>query len=331
MTHAMTHPFLYYYLTLRIKMLLSMLMHDSHYYTLMSLSPSLSLSSAAEFEITVPSAGQVGVYGRAVVLSCSFPVGSSWDEGSTVITWQRNLEVVHSFYHSRDQLDRQSSHYADRTSLYHEEMSKGNASLRLERVTLKDEGVYTCSVSTQIGSQKKSFRLKVAAFFPEPHLHISLLHNGQVDLLLTSQGGYPSPSLQWLIGNTEDVTEVTQTQLEQDENTKLYSVNSKLNLTRGTNSSITFILKNEDLGQEIRRNIDLFSENEETGGLQARHQLVIFVVLLVVVTSAAVVTFLFRRRKQKNLNKDSTRTTEVLEALNPSKTANGSMIDKSPC
>uniref|UniRef100_A0A3B1INW7 Ig-like domain-containing protein n=1 Tax=Astyanax mexicanus TaxID=7994 RepID=A0A3B1INW7_ASTMX len=259
MTHARTHPFLYYYLSLRIKMSLSMLMHDSHYCTLMSLSPSLSLSSAAEFEITVPSAGQVGVYGRAVVLSCSFPVGGSWDEGSTVITWQRNLEVVHSFYHSRDQLDRQSSHYADRTSLYHEEMSKGNASLRLERVTLKDEGVYTCSVSTQIGSQKKSFRLKVAAFFPEPHLHISLLHNGQVDLLLTSQGGYPSPSLQWLIGNTEDVTEVTQTQLEQDENTKLYSVNSKLNLTRGTNSSITFILKNEDLGQEIRRNIDLFS------------------------------------------------------------------------
>lgn len=292
--------------------------------------------SYTEFEITVPSAGQVGVYGQAVVLSCSFPVGSSWDVGSTVITWQRNLEVVHSFYHSQDQLDRQSRHYADRTSLYLGEMAKGNASLRLEQVTLKDEGVYTCSVSTQIGSQKKSFKLKVAAFYPEPRLHISLLHNGQVDLLLTSQGGYPSPSLKWLMGNKEDVTEVTQTQLQQDENTKLYSVNSKLNLTRGSNSSITFILKNDDLGQEIRRNIDLFSENEETdrNGLQARHigglgALLLMLLLLVVgCTSAAV--FILRRRKKTKLNIDSTRTIEYSEPLKHSIT-NDYDREKSPC
>lgn len=98
-----------------------------------------------------------------------------------------------------------------------------------------------------------------SAFYPEPHLHINVLKNGQVDLLVTSQGGYPSPSLQWLMGSSKDITNETQMQLQQDDRTKLYSVNSKLNVTRGHNSSITFILKNEDLGQEIIRNIDLFS------------------------------------------------------------------------
>ncbi|KAL6488115.1 hypothetical protein MHYP_G00047410 [Metynnis hypsauchen] len=266
------------------------------------------VSSYTEFEISVPSGGQVGVYGQSVVLFCSFPTGGSWDVSSSVITWQRGLEVVHSFYHSQDQLDRQHPHYANRTSLYHQEMAKGNASLRLDRVTLEDDGIYTCSVSTQIGSQKKSFRLRVAAFYPEPHLHINLLSNGQVDLLLTSQGGYPSPSLQWLMGNTEDVTEETQTQLEQDQHTRLYSVNSKLNLTRGTNSSITFILKNKELGQEIRRNIDLFLEDGAGGPLSGDrvHYVVLGALITVLTVSLAwLICFFIRRRKQKKQSRDS--------------------------
>ncbi|KAL7876830.1 hypothetical protein SRHO_G00034730 [Serrasalmus rhombeus] len=264
------------------------------------------VSSYTEFEISVPSGGQVGVYGQSVVLFCSFPTGGSWDVSSSVITWQRGLEVVHSFYHSQDQLDRQHPRYANRTSLYHQEMAKGNASLRLDRVSLEDHGIYTCSVSTQIGSQKKSFRLRVAAFYPEPHLHISLSSNGQVDLLLTSQGGYPSPSLQWLMGNTQDVTEETQTQLEQDQHTRLYNVNSKLNLTRGTNSSITFILKNQELGQEIRRNIDLFLE-DGAGGPQSRdrgHYVLLGAGVTVLAVGLVVSIIAFFIQKQKKQKRD---------------------------
>lgn len=97
------------------------------------------------------------------------------------------------------------------------------------------------------------------AFYPEPRLHISVLSDGQVEVLVTSEGGFPSPSLQWLMGNASDVTDQTHTQLRQDQHTHLYSVNSKLNLSGTVNSSITFIMKNPDLEQEIRRNIDLFS------------------------------------------------------------------------
>ncbi|MCI4376910.1 hypothetical protein PGIGA_G00193890 [Pangasianodon gigas] len=226
--------------------------------------------SVAEFEISVPTRVQMAVYGESVLLSCTFPVSGSWDAGSSVITWQRHLEVVHSFFHGRDQLQYQSPRYANRTSLFHQEMNKGNASLRLDRTTLEDAGEldrttledageYTCSISTQLGSQMKSFGLKVAAFYPEPRLHISMLNDGHVEVRVTSEGGYPSPSLQWLMGNESDITNVTHTQLRQDQHTRLYSVNSKLNLSGTVNSSITFVMKNPDLGQEIRRNIDLFS------------------------------------------------------------------------
>lgn len=115
----------------------------------------------AEFEITVPRGPVTGFYGEALILPCTFPV-DSWDLSSTVITWQRGLDVVHSFYYSRDQLDRQNPHYVNRTSLFIQEMAGGNASLKLERVTLQDSGVYTCSISTNTGSQKKSFRVNIA-------------------------------------------------------------------------------------------------------------------------------------------------------------------------
>lgn len=102
------------------------------------------------------------------------------------------------------------------------------------------------------------------AFYPEPRLQISVLSDGHMEVLVTSEGGFPSPSLQWLMGNARDVTNHTHTQLSKDHHTGLYSVNSKLNLSGTVNSSITFIMKNPDLDQIIRRNIDLFSGEFKT-------------------------------------------------------------------
>lgn len=97
------------------------------------------------------------------------------------------------------------------------------------------------------------------AFYPEPRVYITVLNDGHMEVLVTSDGGYPAPFLQWLMGNASDVTNDTHLQLRQDQHTHLYSMTSKLNLSGTVNSSITFILKNSDLGQEIRRNINLFS------------------------------------------------------------------------
>ncbi|RXN05013.1 programmed cell death 1 ligand 1-like protein [Labeo rohita] len=183
---------------------------------------------------------------------------ASWDLRSTLILWQRGIDVVHSFYCSQDQLDRQNRHYVNRTSLFGQEMAGGNASLKLDRVTVYDAGMYTCSVNTNTGSQKKSFAVKIAAFYSEPRLQFSMLTDG-VNLLMTSDGGYPSPTLQWLRGNS-DITNQTQTRLMQDTQTGLYVVSSFIHFTEVTNSSLTFILHNKPLGQDIRRDIQLYSE-----------------------------------------------------------------------
>ncbi|KAJ7989038.1 hypothetical protein DPEC_G00315400 [Dallia pectoralis] len=209
----------------------------------------------AEFEISVPREPPVAILGQHVILDCSFPVGKAWDLDRTVITWQRGLEVIHSFYYGRDQLDRQSPHYDKRTSLYHSEIERGNASLRLERTNLGDSGDYTCFVSTMLGTQKKTFQLKVAAFYPEPRQNFTVSPSS-LELLLTSQGGYPQPSVQWLDDRGDDVTSDIVTNISVD-TLGLYSVFSTLTIQKPPNTTFTFVLKNKDLGQEIRREINL--------------------------------------------------------------------------
>ncbi|XP_047668961.1 CD276 antigen-like isoform X1 [Tachysurus fulvidraco] len=286
------------------------------------------VSSYTEFEISVPTRVQMGVYGEAVHLSCVFPVSGSWDANSSMIMWLHNLEVVHSFFHGRDQPQHQSQTYANRTSLFHQEMKRGNASLRLDRTTLEDAGEYTCSVSTRLGRQSKSFHLKVAAFYPEPRLQISVLSDGHMEVLATSEGGFPSPSLQWLMGNARDVTNHTHTQLSKDYHTGLYSVNSKLNLNVTVNSSITFIMKNPDLDQTIRRSIDLFSEN---GGFDQRRQRAGLIGLSVVMLLAVIISLIILQqgmmKKEKSPNTSETNI-ELSEASIHQTAAENPLTDK---
>uniref|UniRef100_A0A8C1R364 Ig-like domain-containing protein n=1 Tax=Cyprinus carpio TaxID=7962 RepID=A0A8C1R364_CYPCA len=256
-----------------------------------------------EFEITVPRDTVTGFYSEALILRCSFPVDSSWDLQSTVITWQRGLDVVHSFYYSQDQLDRQNRHFVNRTSLFIQEMARGNASLRLDKVSPQDAGVYTCSISTNTGSQKKSFGVKIAAFYSEPRLLFSLLTDG-VNLLVTSDGGYPSPTLQWLMQNS-DITNRTQTHIAQDTQTGLYVVSSWLNLTGVSNSSLTFILHNKPLGQDIRRDIQLYSDKSEKQGESAYrcHGCFIYIpvilLLLLLIVMSLLSVFITRRSRRE--------------------------------
>uniref|UniRef100_A0A4W5NA99 Ig-like domain-containing protein n=1 Tax=Hucho hucho TaxID=62062 RepID=A0A4W5NA99_9TELE len=205
------------------------------------------VSHLTEFETTVPSETQLAILGQHIVLDCSFPVDKQWDRMSCQIEWKFDKEVVHSFYYGQDHLNNQSSRYVNRTSLYHSDIEKGNASLRLERATLVDEGNYTCTVHTELGPKRTSVSLKLAAFYPEPRLKFSTCASG-VELLLTTEG-YPRPSVQWL---TSHISQDTQ---------GLYTVSSTVSLQGAVNKTLTFVLKNEDLGQEIRRNITFLSGN----------------------------------------------------------------------
>ncbi|VCW48631.1 unnamed protein product, partial [Gulo gulo] len=85
----------------------------------------------------------IGRLGEDIILPCSFE-----SEPEVVIHWKNQDNYVHSYYKDSDYLEAQDHRYANRTSLFHAEIHKGNASLSLRRLSLLDEGIYLCYVGT---------------------------------------------------------------------------------------------------------------------------------------------------------------------------------------
>lgn len=105
----------------------------------------------------------VAAKGHYVILGCEFFTDPRQkpDISNLVVTWQRKEDnrVVHSFYFEKDQLEKQDPLYHNRTALFVSELTKGNASLRLDNIRANDAGLYLCTVSVNEDADKAELKL----------------------------------------------------------------------------------------------------------------------------------------------------------------------------
>ncbi|XP_072470173.1 HERV-H LTR-associating protein 2 isoform X3 [Notamacropus eugenii] len=178
----------------------------------------------------------VGRLNEEVILPCSFKKGQG-----IVIHWKKDNKVLHSYYRESDQLEKQDPHYAHRTSLLLNEINNGNASLKLRRLNLQDEGVYTCYAATETDSETIEVKLKLGAFIVPVMEYRE--QNGNDYLTCYLFGAYPFANITWTANNAtnpENNIEVSSHPLP--------SVKSQLNIT-GSNSSYQCIIENSVLNQ----------------------------------------------------------------------------------
>ncbi|GLD54480.1 CD276 antigen-like isoform X1 [Lates japonicus] len=124
--------------------------------------------------VFVPAKGDTEVscvFMESCILPCSFQSGTD-----PVILWF--LETagdlhVHSFYSNKDQLG-----FRGRTSLFKDQISRGNASLQLTGVEVQDQGRYRCYTSTMRGNKDSFINLRVDGMRDTQEITLNLISPG---------------------------------------------------------------------------------------------------------------------------------------------------------
>ncbi|XP_051249555.1 V-set domain-containing T-cell activation inhibitor 1-like [Dicentrarchus labrax] len=73
------------------------------------------------------------------------------------VEWKRDGQSIHVWRQGKDYLDPQDENFRGRTSVFHEEMIRGNISLKLTNVTELDAGSYTCNVPKLQSQVRRGF------------------------------------------------------------------------------------------------------------------------------------------------------------------------------
>ncbi|XP_034562453.1 CD276 antigen-like [Notolabrus celidotus] len=160
---------------------------------------------------------EVCTFMETCILPCTYAQGDQ-----VVIHWiQGDKTAVHSYYRDRDQLERQNPSFRGRTGLFKDQISKGNASLKLTAVTPGDQGRYKCYVSTITGNKEFIVELIVSA----PPREV-ILQQEENRISCSSEGIYPEPKLNWTSSPPTALQPDTPTVLQTEQ--KLFSIKSSL-------------------------------------------------------------------------------------------------------
>uniref|UniRef100_A0A8C4DLQ9 Ig-like domain-containing protein n=1 Tax=Dicentrarchus labrax TaxID=13489 RepID=A0A8C4DLQ9_DICLA len=110
-----------------------------------------SLQKEASIQLIVGQSDVIGsdkpvtvTVGDNAILPCHLE--PAFNVRSLLVEWKHNGKYVLVTRHGKDYLDPQDENFRGRTSVFHEEMIRGNISLKLTNVTELDAGSYTCFV-----------------------------------------------------------------------------------------------------------------------------------------------------------------------------------------
>ncbi|XP_053198837.1 programmed cell death 1 ligand 1-like [Scomber japonicus] len=141
------------------------------------------------------------------------------------MTAVNNRESVHSYYKTKNWLTHQDQRFRGRTSLFRDQISRGNASLQLTEVEVRDEGRYRCYASTRTGYNESFINLRVDA--PVHEVNFQKVENR---IICSSDGIYPEPELTWSINPPSSLTLQSTTKVQRTEQ-QLYNISSSLMLS----------------------------------------------------------------------------------------------------
>ncbi|XP_058249968.1 butyrophilin subfamily 2 member A2-like isoform X1 [Hemibagrus wyckioides] len=194
-------------------------------------------SRSERLQLVGPEAPLVAVAGKDLILPCFIKPNTSAVD--MTVEWFR-LYVEDSLVHLyRDHIDRnegQAQSYRRRTSLFKEELQKGNASLKLSDLRVSDEGKYKCLVEDKTWYDDITVDVTVTEVLgSHPVIRMESYDNsGGINLVCESRGWNPEPEVLWL--DREGVTlSAEDTQIHRD--TEGFSIKRRITVNDHSDSN----------------------------------------------------------------------------------------------
>ncbi|KAF4116579.1 butyrophilin subfamily 1 member A1-like [Onychostoma macrolepis] len=181
-------------------------------------------SRSEQYEVVGAAGPVLAVAGEDVILPCS--VKPSISVVDMRVEWfrldLRDSQLVHLYEDHVDKNTDQIQSYRERTELIHQELQRGDASLKLSSVRVSDEGLYKCFIQSRSWSDDATVNVSVEAVGRPPVITVDGFdHSGGLHLQCESEGWNPEPDLEWL--NSEGVRLSSET-TEKHRNTDGFSV-----------------------------------------------------------------------------------------------------------
>ncbi|KAF5886804.1 butyrophilin subfamily 1 member A1-like isoform X1, partial [Clarias magur] len=153
-----------------------------------------------QLKVAGPDAPVFAVAGEDLVLPCFIKPSTSAVEMK--VEWFRLDEegsLVHLYKDQKDKNEKQAQSYKGRTSLFKEELQKGNTSLKLSALQISDEGDYKCFVQYTSWYDDITVHVTVEAKGSHPVIRMESYDNsGGISLVCESKGWKPAPEILWL-------------------------------------------------------------------------------------------------------------------------------------
>ncbi|XP_060019917.1 butyrophilin-like protein 1 [Lagenorhynchus albirostris] len=160
----------------------------------------------------------------------------------------KSSEAVFIYQNRVEQNEGQMARYAGRTSLVSDFLAQGEAAVRIQRVQVSDNGLYTCFFRKGGFYKEASLELKVAGVGSAPQVRITGPEEDGVRVVCTASGWFPKPQVQWRDLSGEKFPVFSEAHSQDTEG--LFSVEVALVVRDSSAGNVTCSVLNTVLGQE---------------------------------------------------------------------------------
>ncbi|KAF4112309.1 ICOS ligand-like [Onychostoma macrolepis] len=198
----------------------------------------------------------VGVIGEHAILPCVYNGLENLTSLHISSEWRRGMEIIHTAVWMEGQVEMQNVSQSIRTTVSSFAPNTGDFSMELHDIHLSDAFNYSFNLKL-LGHNRSSLVSTVCLTIAGHFSHPTLLRANGVDgketrLFCNSLGGFPAPSIYWLVNHTQrpPKTSVT-TYMNTLPQSELFNITSVLSINISADTTVSCVIENKLLNETL--------------------------------------------------------------------------------